>query len=282
MAETASPPTPSSAPPHVGLFVTCLVDLFRPTVGFAAARLLEQAGCRVTVPVGQTCCAQPTYNSGDLADSMAIARRVIRLFEGFDYVVVPSGSCGGMIKVHYPELFARDAAWRGRAEELAGRTWELVQFLVDVRGWDAVDARLDKIVTYHDSCSSLREHGIKAQPRSLLAKVAGLRLREMDETEVCCGFGGAFCVKYPEISNHMVADKVANIDHSGAEMVLAGDLGCLLNIAGKLKRLGRPVAARHVAEVLAGMTATPPIGEGLGPPHSTQVKAKKRARAATP
>ena len=248
--------------PHVGLFVTCLVDLFRPSVGFAAVALLEQAGCRVSVPAAQTCCGQPTYNSGDRADSAAIAKQVIGSFAGFDHVVAPSGSCAGMIKAHYPEMFAGDPEWLPRAEELAGRTWELTAFLVDVCGWDDIDARLDVTATYHDSCASLREHDVKAQPRALLAKVAGLTVTEMAETEVCCGFGGTFCVKYPEISNHMVSEKVGNIRATGAGLVLAGDLGCLMNIAGKLKREGAPVAARHVAEVLAGMTDSPAIGDG--------------------
>jgi len=252
----------TDARPHVGLFVTCLVDLFRPSVGFATVALLEQAGCRVTVPAAQTCCGQPTYNSGDRADSAAIARQVIDAFADFDHVVAPSGSCAGMIKVHYPDLLAGDDAWRARAEELAGRTFELTQFLADVRGWDGVEARLDGTVTYHDSCASLREHGVRAQPRALLARVAGLTLVEMEDTEVCCGFGGTFCVKYPEISNHMVADKTANIRATGAGLVVAGDLGCLMNIAGKLKREGDAVAVRHVAEVLAGMTDGPAIGEG--------------------
>ena len=252
----------TDARPHVGLFVTCLVDLFRPSVGFAAVALLEKAGCQVSVPAAQTCCGQPTYNSGDRADSAAIAKQVIAAFAGFDHVVAPSGSCAGMIKAHYPEMFADDAEWRPRAEELAGRTWELTSFLVDVCGWDGVDARCEATATYHDSCASLRENGVKAQPRALLAKVAGLDLAEMAETEVCCGFGGTFCVKYPEISNHMVSEKIANIRATGAGLVLAGDLGCLMNIAGKLQRDGAPVAARHIAEVLAGMTDTPAIGDG--------------------
>ena len=248
---------------RVALLVTCLVDLFRPSIGFAAVRLLEEAGCAVEVPRAQTCCGQPAYNSGDRADAKAIAGRVIETFAGYDYVVAPSGSCAGMVKVHYPEMFADEPEMRARAEELASRTHELVSFLVDVRGMSAVAARWDRVATYHDACSGLRELGVKAQPRKLLTSVGGLELRELPGAEVCCGFGGTFCVKYPEISDKMVGDKAADIAATGAQAVLAGDLGCLLNIAGKLTRLGVPVETRHVAEVLAGMADDlPPIGAG--------------------
>jgi L-lactate dehydrogenase complex protein LldE len=251
---------PEPAAPRVALLVTCLVDLFRPSVGFAAVALLEAAGCTVAVPRAHTCCGQPDYHSGDRADAKAIARQVIAVFAGYDYVVAPSGSCAGMVKLHYPVLFADEPDMRARAEELAGRTYELVAFLVDVRGMNTVAATWRKRATYHDACSGLRELAVKAQPRRLLASVAGLRLAELPGAEVCCGFGGTFCVKYPEISDKMVGDKAAEIAASGAEAVLAGDLGCLLNIAGKLARLGIQVEARHVAEVLAGMTDTPAIG----------------------
>ncbi len=248
-------------PPRVGLFVTCLVDLFRPTVGFAAIKLLEDAGCVVEVPRAQTCCGQPAYNSGDRADAKAIARQVIAAFEGFDYVVVPSGSCGGMIKTHYPGLLAEDPAYAERAAALAARSFELVSFLVDVLHVTQVDARYQGIVTYHDACSGLRELGIKSQPRRLLQSVAGVTLTEMATPEVCCGFGGTFCVKYPEISDKMVSDKSADIAATGADTLLCGDMGCLLNMAGKLARLGNEVRVRHVAEILAGMTEdTPPLG----------------------
>jgi L-lactate dehydrogenase complex protein LldE len=248
-------------PARVALLVTCLVDLFRPSVGFAAVKLLEEAGCTVEVPRLQTCCGQPAYNSGDRADAKAIARQVIAAFAGYDYVVVPSGSCAGMVRLHYPELFADEPAMRADAEALAARTWELVSFLTDVRGLTAVAARCAKRATYHDSCSGLRELGVKAQPRELLASVAGLNLRELPGAEICCGFGGTFGVKYPEISDKMASDKVADIAATGADCVLAGDLGCLLQIAGKLSRAGSRVETRHVAEVLANMTDTvPPIG----------------------
>ena len=247
-------------PARVALLVTCLVDLFRPSVGFAAVALLEQAGCTVEVPRLQTCCGQPAYNSGDRDDAKTIARQVIEAFGGYDYVVAPSGSCAGMLRLHYPALFADDPEMRAKAEALAARTHELVSFLVDVRGMGAVAVRWQKSATYHDACSGLRELGIKEQPRRLLESVEGLRLRELPDAEVCCGFGGMFCVKYPEISNKMVTDKAADIAAAGCDAVLAGDLGCLLNIAGRLARLGIAVEARHVAEVLAGMTDTPAIG----------------------
>src|SRR5437763_6429454 len=248
-------------PARIALLVTCLVDLFRPTVGFAAVKLLEQAGCTVEVPRAQTCCGQPAYNSGDRADAKAVARQVIAAFAGYDYVVAPSGSCAGMVKVHYPELFADEPETLAAAQELASRSYELVSFLVDVRGMREVATRWDRTVTYHDACSGLRELGVKEQPRRLLGSVAGLRLTELPGAEVCCGFGGTFCVKYPEISDKMVTDKAADIAATGAEAVLAGDLGCLLNMAGKLSRQGLRVEVRHVAEVLAGMNdKVPPIG----------------------
>jgi L-lactate dehydrogenase complex protein LldE len=254
--------------PVVGLFVTCLVDLFRPSVGLAAVKLLEDAGCRVEVPAAQTCCGQPAYNSGDRADTKAIAAEVIAAFEGYDFLVAPSGSCAGMIKQHYPLLFDDDPAMRARAETLAARAFELVSFLTDVLGVDRVAARFEGRVTYHDSCSGLRELGIKAQPRTLLATVEGLSLQEMADAEVCCGFGGTFCVKYPEISNQMVSEKAAAVADSGAETLLAGDLGCLLNMAGKLSREGSNVRVRHVAEVLAGTADGPAIGEAASGPAS--------------
>lgn len=246
---------------RVALFVTCLVDLFRPTIGFAAVKLLESAGCTVEVPRAQTCCGQPAYNSGDRAHAKAIALQVLDAFAGFDHVVAPSGSCAGMLRQHYPELLADDPVNLPRAQELARRSWELVSFLVDICGMRTVAAAWHRDATYHDACSGLRELGVKHQPRQLLASVVGLRLRELPGAEVCCGFGGTFCIKYPEISDKMVSDKAADIAATGATAVLAGDLGCLLNIAGKLHRQGIRIEARHLAEVLADMTGNvPPIG----------------------
>lgn len=247
--------------PRVALFVTCLVDLYRPTVGFAAIKLLEQAGCHVEVPRAQTCCGQPAYNSGDRATAQDLARGILDAFGGYDYVVVPSGSCGGMLRTHLPHLFDNDPNLRAQADALGAKTYELVSFLADVMKVASIpSARIEGAVTYHDSCAGLRELGIKQQPRRYLEQ-AGIEIKEMQEPEICCGFGGTFCVKYPEISTRMVSDKVRDIATSGASTVLAGDLGCLLNIAGRLTREGRDVAARHVAEVLAGVTADlPPIG----------------------
>jgi L-lactate dehydrogenase complex protein LldE len=245
--------------PRVGLFVTCLVDLIRPAVGFAAVKLLEDAGCTVEVPT-QTCCGQPAFNSGDRTRTRAIAEQVIAAFEPYDYVVAPSGSCAGMLKTHYPELFAGDAAWMPRVETFCGKTHELVSFLVDVMKVQKVAAAFEGAVTYHDSCSGLRELGIKAQPRKLLGSVQGLTINEMHDSDVCCGFGGTFCVKYPDISNTIVTKKAEHIAATGAQTLLAGDLGCLMNMAGRLQRLGKPVQARHIAEVLAGINE-PAIGE---------------------
>ena len=246
--------------PRVALFVTCLVDLFRPSVGFAAVKLIEDAGCTVEVPQAQSCCGQPAYNSGDRKSTQAIARTVIAAFAGFDYVVAPSGSCAGMIKVHYPALFADDPAMAEKARSLADRTYELVSFLVDVMKVERVTARYDGVATYHDACSGLRELGVKAQPRQLLASVAGLTVTEMRDPEVCCGFGGTFAIKYGDISDKIVGEKADNIRAAGADTVIAGDMGCLLNMAGKLEREGDKTKVRHVAEVLAGVTG-PAIGE---------------------
>jgi L-lactate dehydrogenase complex protein LldE len=252
--------TQSKGATRVGLFVTCLVDLIRPSVGFAAVKLLEDAGCTVEVP-RQTCCGQPAFNSGDRQTAREIAEQVIAAFEPHDYVVAPSGSCAGMLKVHYPELFHGDPDWLPRVHRFCAKTFELVSFLVDVLDVTDLAARFSGTVTYHDACSGLRELGIRAQPRRLLARVDGLNLAEMRDADVCCGFGGTFCVKYPEISNAIVAKKADHIAATGAGTLLAGDLGCLMNMAGKLQRAGYAVRARHVAEVLAGMTDHPPIGE---------------------
>jgi len=247
--------------PRVALFVTCLVDLHRPSVGFAAISLLEAAGCTVEVPRGQTCCGQPAYNAGNRAATREIAGGILTAFAAYDYVVVPAGSCAGMLSRHLPHLFDDDPNLRAAAERLADKTFELTAFLRDVMRFVPAPPALRVNATYHDACAGLRELGVKAQPRALLAAVPGLTLTEMGDPELCCGFGGTFCVKYPEISTRMVSDKTADITATGADLLLAGDMGCLLNIAGRLSRQGSNIEVRHVAEVLAGEARhTPPIG----------------------
>ena len=252
-----------TARPRVGLVVTCLADMFRPEIGFAAVKLLGQAGCDVEVPA-QSCCGQPAYNAGDQADSAALAKNLIAAFEAFDYVVVPSGSCGGMIKVHYPRLLEKDPVWRPRAEALAAKTHELFSFLVNVRGMKAVSASCNADAAYHDSCSSLREMNVAAEPRLLLNSVQGLTVRDFSEKNTCCGFGGFFSVKYPEISARLADDKIADAKAHCAETILAGDLGCLLHLAGRLSRKNETIKVRHAAEVLADMGTLPAIGEERG------------------
>ncbi|HUO90889.1 MAG TPA: (Fe-S)-binding protein [Rhizomicrobium sp.] len=250
-----------TARPRVGLFVTCLVDLVRPQIGFAAVKLLEQAGCDVEVPAAQTCCGQPAWNAGADRHAADIAKAVIAAFEGFDYVVAPSGSCAGMIRRHFPEVFEKDAAWLSRARALAAKTHELMSFLVKVRGVSAVNARFERAVCIHDSCSSLREMGVKAEPRTLLASVGGVTIKELTDQQTCCGFGGLFSVKYPEISERMADDKIADACATGAETLVGGDLGCLLHLKGRMARQGKTLEVRHVAEVLAGMGGEKALGE---------------------
>jgi L-lactate dehydrogenase complex protein LldE len=257
--ELKDPMTDATASPQVLLLPTCLVDLFRPAVGFAAADLLERAGCRVAVSEHITCCGQPGYNAGDRALAIQIAQQVIERCEPYDYIVIPSGSCAGMLRRHYPLLFADDSQWAPRARAVAAKTFELTAFLADVRKVTEVHAEFPHPVTYHDSCSGLRELGVRAQPRALLRSIPALSLQELQGREVCCGFGGLFCAKYPDISDRMVSDKCAAVTATQAEVLLGGDLGCLMNIAGKLSRSGSQVQVRHVAEVLAGRITEPPL-----------------------
>jgi L-lactate dehydrogenase complex protein LldE len=241
---------------RVGLFVTCLVDMMRPEIGFSALKLLEAAGCEVVVPESQTCCGQPGYSAGDFTTARALARKLVDEFEQFDYVVIPSGSCGGMVRTHYPDLFKDDPAMRERMERLAPRIFELTDFLQSV-------VRIERLpegrgsfrgtVTYHDSCCGLRELGVQEQPRALLEKAPGVTLREMKDSRACCGFGGTFAVKYGDISTAIVDEKCANIRDCGADAVVLGDLGCMLNIEGRLRRTGdQATRVLHVAQVLAG------------------------------
>ncbi len=255
--------TGNNKKPQVGLFVTCLTDLFRPSTGFAAVKLIEDAGCDIHVPKAQTCCGQPAYNSGDREDTREIAEQVIPLFENYDYIVAPSGSCAAMLKKHYPGLFKGDAKWEVRAEAFSAKVYELISFLTDVMKVEKVEAQFNGTVTYHDSCSGLRELGVKDQPRKLLNTVEGLHLREMKDSDICCGFGGTFCIKYSDISNAIVTKKTENVENAEADLLLGGDIGCLMNMAGKIKRAGGKTEVRHVAEVLAGMMDAPPIaGKG--------------------
>lgn len=246
-------------PLRVALFVTCLIDLFRPAAGFAAVKLLEEAGCEPEVPAAQTCCGQPAYNSGDREAAKSIAKQVITAFEGFSHVIVPSGSCAGMLSKHYSELFDKDAEaeWHAKASGFAARVFELTAFLADVLGVDFAGRAYHRKVTYHDSCSCIREIGVAAQPRKLLKSLDGLTLAEMNEREVCCGFGGLFSVKYPDISNAIVAQKASRVVETKAEVLTGADFGCLMNIAGKLAREGRAIEVRHIAEILAGGTQEP-------------------------
>jgi L-lactate dehydrogenase complex protein LldE len=238
---------------RVGFFVTCLVDLMRPSVGFAALKLLEAGGADVYVPEAQTCCGQPAYNSGDRADAVALARKVVAEFEGCDYLVAPSGSCSGMIRTHYGELFADDPGMSTRVSRLAEKTFELTDFLANVLKTDAFPGTFKGKVTYHDSCAGLREMGVKAQPRALLGKMPGVQLSEMAECETCCGFGGTFSVKFGEISARLADNKCQNIANAGVDAVVLGDLGCMLNIEGRLRRRGdMTTKVLHIAEVLAG------------------------------
>ncbi|MGB1548318.1 MAG: (Fe-S)-binding protein [Alphaproteobacteria bacterium] len=250
---------------RVGLFVTCLVDLVRPQVGFAALRLLEEAGCDVVVPRGQTCCGQPAYNAGDRKNAAALVRQTITAFEDVDYVVVPSGSCAAILRLHGPELLAGDPDLAERARTFGEKVHELTAFLKDVLGVAEPPAASGagglRDVVYHDSCAGLRELGIREAPRALLREVKGLTLRELGERDVCCGFGGTFCVKFPEISERLATDKSVAAEEAGAKELVGGDLGCLLHLAGNLRARGSRLRVRHVAEVLAGLDDKPAIGE---------------------
>jgi L-lactate dehydrogenase complex protein LldE len=238
---------------RVALYVTCLVDLMRPSVGFAALRLLEAAGGEVVVPEGQTCCGQPAWSEGNRPLAAELAKKAIGELEGCHYVVIPSGSCTDQIRNVYPQLFADDPDWGPRARALAARTRELTVFLADVAKLSAMPAAFDGTVSYHDSCKGLRGLGIKRQPRELLARVRGLSLKEMADCEECCGFGGAFSVKFGEVSTRIVDRKCDAIAAAGADAVVGGDLGCLINIEGRLRRRGdETTRVLHIAEVLAG------------------------------
>ena len=237
---------------RVSLFVTCIVDQLFPEVGIAMTRVLERAGCQVEFPAGQTCCGQPAFNSGFRDEARLVASHFLDVFADAEFIVVPSGSCTSMVTHHFEELFDKEDHLLGRVRELRPRVWEFSRFLLDVLKLDDVGARLDKVVTYHDSCHALRELGISDGPRRLLSRVRGLELREMDIATECCGFGGTFSVKFAELSGHMARTKVESILRTGAEAVVSIDSSCLMQLRGALSRAGAPVGTMHLAEVLAG------------------------------
>ena len=237
---------------NVSLFVQCLVDGFYPEVATAMVAVLERSGARVSCPVDQTCCGQPAYNAGYRQEALVAARRFIDIFETAEIIVSPSGSCVDMVRHHYLRLFDGDAEWSRRAAAVAAKTFEFSEYLVDVRHLTDLGARFDGRVTYHDSCHLLRGLGVRDQPRQLIAHVRDLEFVEMADADRCCGFGGTFAVKYPEISTAMVDEKVKNILDSGADAVVGCDMGCLMNIGGRLSRMGSPVRTMHIAQLLAG------------------------------
>ena len=254
--------SPSPQGMRVALFVTCLADLFRPSVAFASIKLLQQAGCEVTVPLLQTCCGQPAYNSGDYEATVPLARQVITMLEAAEYVVVPSGSCAGMICHHYPKATGGCVAGPG-----SGTCGQNIRTHRVPQGYCAYQTAGQQpsgfpAVTYHDGCAGLRELGIREQPRQLLRDLCGIEVSELQQSEVCCGFGGTFCAKMPEISGKMVGDKLNHALATGARILAGGDLGCLLNIAGRAQRQGEAIEVRHIAELLSGELDTPAIGQG--------------------
>lgn len=236
--------------PKTALFVTCLVDQFFPAVGEAAVRLLERCGCRVEFPAAQTCCGQPAFNMGYRAEARRLARRFVEIFEPYQEIVAPSGSCASMARVHFPELLEGDGEWHGRALALAGRVFELTEYLA-AKGFDASGSTFAGKVTCHDSCHLLRELGVREAPRALLSQVRGVELVEMRGSDVCCGFGGAFSVKMSDLSGAMLDDKLRAAEETGAEVLTATDCGCLMHLGGALARGKSRLRTLHVAEILA-------------------------------
>jgi len=239
------------APLTATLFVQCLVDGFQPEVGESLVRILEHLGARIDYPADQTCCGQPAFNAGYRQEARRAARHFIDVFEPARWIVCPSGSCVHMVREHYPRLFEGDPEWRRRALAVAGNTFEFSEFLVDVLGVENLGSRYDGRITYHDSCHLLRGIGVSEQPRRLLRNIHGAEFVEMPESDRCCGFGGAFSVKYPEISTAMLEDKVNAIVASGADLVTGCDLGCLMNIQGMLQRKNIGIRTMHIAQLLA-------------------------------
>lgn len=235
----------------VGLFITCAVDLLRPSIGFATIKLLENAGCTIVVPA-QSCCGQMAYNNGLPDQTRQLALNVVDAFQHVDYVVAPSGSCASMLKNHYPELFDHT---NPKVNQFAERVYELTCFLVDVLKIQKPAGGTQsatRTIAYHDSCAGLRELGIKAQPRVLISQAGDDTVIPIEDGETCCGFGGTFCVKFADISNKMATNKAESISALTPDLLLGGDLTCLLNLAGKLQRQGEEqIQIRHIAEYLA-------------------------------
>ncbi len=244
-----------SKPAAVTLFVPCLVDGFFPEVAAAMVAVLHRLGLAVDYPPAQTCCGQPAFNAGQRRAARRSARHFISCFEAAEVIVCPSGSCVSMVRHHYPELFRDQPFWRRRAERLGRRTFEFTEFLVDVRGVTDVGASARGRITYHDSCHLLRTLGVRGQPRQLISAVHGIEFVEMVAADLCCGFGGAFAVKYPDISTAMVDAKIDRIVACGADTVVGADMGCLMNIGGRLRRRGIDVRVLHLAQLLDGAGA---------------------------
>lgn len=256
--------------PRVGLFVTCLIDAMRPSAGLAALDLLTDAGCHVIIPETQTCCGQPAWNGGDAAAARKVARVFLHAFDDCDYIVVPSGSCGGMLSQHLPQLFAdADKAEYEKACAIAEKTHELTAFLCDIMNYRSAMAMNVGRIAYHDSCSCLREMKVKEQPRKLLEDSAAGTVLETADNEVCCGFGGLFSVKYDAISTAMADRKLDAVLAAEPDMLVAADLGCLMHLAGRLRRRDSVLPVRHIAEVLAGDASTAPLAGNTDETSST-------------
>lgn len=232
------------------LFTTCIVDQLFPQVGVSVVRVLRHLGVEVDFPADQTCCGQPVYNSGFNQQAKKLAVRVLDSFEDSQYIVVPSGSCAAMIKVFYLDLFQDQPDELRRAELMAPKVYEFSQFLVQVLGAADIGASFPGAAAYHPSCHLMREMNVRDEPRELLSHVSGLQLNDLPQAETCCGFGGTFSVKFPHISEGMLADKVASVSASGAETLVSCDMGCLMHIDGALSRQGIGVQTRHLAQVL--------------------------------
>jgi L-lactate dehydrogenase complex protein LldE len=236
---------------RVSLFITCLVDEFFPEVGESLVKVLRRLGVAVDFNPQQTCCGQPAFNSGYRRYALDLGKRFLNIFAGAGYIVAPSGSCVSMVKHYYSELFKDDPALARQAHELGARVYELSEFLVNVLGVEDVGASFHGRVTYHDACHLLRELRIKDEPRRLIRAVRGIQLVEMDNADQCCGFGGTFSVKLADVSGAMVRDKIEGINRTGADVVVASDSSCLMQIAGALSRQGSPIKTMHLAELLA-------------------------------